>query len=142
MARNNPKPSEKLDWIPDDTTNILEPLPSVKATGWLFGQKPPNNSFNFITNLINRLLDYTMGQVEDWIVIDSDADEGDYATLVAYIADAPAAGDRILVKEDQTVTAQVVLPDNVTLKFLDGSRLLCATNIATSFLKIGSNPII
>ena len=142
MARNNPKPPEKLDWIPDDTTNILEPLPSVKATGWLFGQKPPNNSFNFITNLINRLLDYAMGQVEDWIVIDTDADEGDYATLVAYIADAPAAGDRILVKKDQTVTAQIVLPDNVTVKFLDGSSLLCATNIATSVLKLGSNPII
>jgi hypothetical protein len=79
-------------------------------------------------------------QVEDWIVID--ATEGDYATLVAWADDAPAAGDRILVKEDQTITAQFVLPDNVTLKFLDGSRLLCATNIATSVLKLGSNPII
>ena len=79
-------------------------------------------------------------QVEDWIVID--ATEGDYATLVEWEADTPAANDRLLVKEDQTITAQFVLPDNVTIKFLDGARLLCATNIATSVLKLGSNPII
>ena len=81
-----------------------------------------------------------LSQAEDWIVID--ATEGDYPTLVAYLADAPATDDRILVKEDQTVTAQVVLPDNITIKFLDGARLLCATNIATSILKTGTNLII
>ena len=142
MARNNPKPTDKLDWIPDDTTNILEPLPSRKASGWLFGEKPPNNVFNFITNLINRLLDYAMGQAEDWIVIDSDLDEGDYATLTAYLADSPTSGDRILIKDVQTVIVQTIIPSHITIKFLDGRGLLCATNIATSILQFGSNVII
>ena len=142
MARNNPKPIEKTNWIPDDTTNIVTPSAGRKLVGWLFNIKPPAEIFNWFWNLKSRFEDYFSAQVEDWIVIDSDADEGDYATLAAYIADSPAAGDRILVKEDQTVTAQAVLPADVTLKFLDGSRLLCATNIATSVLKLGSNLII
>jgi hypothetical protein len=142
MARGNPKPTEKTNWIPDDTTNIVPPSAGRKLVGWLFNIKPPAEIFNWFWNLKSRFEDYFAAQVEDWIVIDSDADEGDYATLAAYIADAPAAGNRILVKEDQTVAAQVVLPANVTLKFLDGSRLLCATNIATSVLKLGSNPVI
>lgn len=140
MARNNPKPSGKVNW--DATGNIVEPNAGRKTSGWLFGVKPPAQNFNWLWNLLGLNQLYSNAQVEDWIVIDSDADEGDYATLAAYIADSPAISDRILVKEDQTVTAQVVLPDNVTLKFLDGSRLLCATNIATSVLKLGSNPII
>lgn len=140
MPRNNPKPTGKVNW--DATGNIVEPNAGRKTSGWLFGVKPPAQNFNWLWNLLGLNQFYSNAQVEDWIVIDSDADEGDYATLVAYIADAPAAGDRILVKEDQTVTAQIVLPANITLKFLDGSNLLCATNIATSVLKLGSNPII
>ena len=140
MARNNPKPSGKINW--QAIGEIIVPSPARKLAGWLFNIKPPAQSFNWFWNLTGLQQFYSNAQVEDWIVIDSDADEGDYATLVAYIADAPAAGDRILVKEDQTVTAQFVLPANVTLKFLDGSRLLCATNIATSVLKLGSNLII
>jgi hypothetical protein len=140
MARNNPKPSEKIDW--QAIGQIIVPSAARKLAGWLFSIKPPAQNFNWKWNLDSLQQLYSNAQVEDWIVIDSDADEGDYATLAAYIADAPAAGNRILVKEDQTVTAQVVLPANVTLKFLDGSRLLCATNIATSVLKLGSNPII
>lgn len=140
MARNNPKPSGKINW--QAIGEIIVPSPARKLAGWLFNIKPPAQSFNWFWNLTGLQQFYSNAQVQDWIVIDSDADEGDYATLVAYIADAPAAGDRILVKEDQTITAQFVLPDNVTLKFLDGSRLLCATDIATSVLKLGSNPII
>jgi hypothetical protein len=88
---------------------------------------------------IETLNTYLSAQVEDWIVIDS---EGDYATLTAYLADAPAAGDRILVKEDQTVTVQTGIPSDVTIKFLDGANLLSSTAIATSLLKMGSNVII
>ena len=140
MARNNPKPSGKINW--QAIGEIIVPSPARKLAGWLFNIKPPAQSFNWFWNLTGLQQFYSTAQVEDWIVIDSDADEGDYTTLVAWEADAPAADDRLLIKEDQTITAQFVLLDNVTLKFLDGARLLCATNIATSVLKLGSNPII
>ncbi|MCK5615311.1 hypothetical protein KAR91_76310 [Candidatus Pacearchaeota archaeon] len=141
--RNNPKPIEKADWInDDDPTKIIAPSVAQKLAGWVKDQLPPAQRFNWLWNLLSNSQIYHNAQVQDWVVIDSDADEGDYATLVAYIADNPAAGDRILVKEDQTVTAQVILPTNITLKFLDGASLLCATNIATSILQMGSNIVI
>ena len=142
MARNNPKPTEKPDWVPDDSTNIVVPSGSRKTSGWVFSVKPPAEHFNWFWNLISRFTDYFSAQTEEWIVIDSDADEGDYTTLAAYLADAPAAGDKILIKQDQTVTVQTIIPSDITLKFLDGAKLLCATNIATSVLKLGSNVII
>ena len=140
MARNNPKPTDKVDW--DATGEITSPSAGRKTAGWLFNIKPPAQNFNWLWNLLGLQQFYSNAQVQDWIVIDSDADERDYATLTAYLADAPAAGDRLLIKQDQTVTVQTVIPDDITLKFLDGSRLLCATNIATSVLQMGSDIII
>jgi hypothetical protein len=142
MARSNPKPTEKTNWIPDDTTNIVPPSAGRKLVGWLFNIKPPAEIFNWFWNLKSRFEDYFAAQVEDWIVIDSDADEGDYATLTAFLADAPVSGNTLLVKEDQTVTVQTIIPSGVNLKFINGARLLCATNIATSVLRLdGDNNI-
>lgn len=138
--RNNPKPGGKVDW--DATGNITEPNAGRKTSGWLFTVKPPAQNFNWFWNLLGLQQFYSNAQVEDWIVIDSDADEQDYATLTAYLADSPTAGDRLLIKEDQTVAVQTVIPSDITLKFLDGARLLCATDIATSILQLGSNIII
>ena len=143
MPRNNAKPTEKVDWInDDDPIKIIAPSTAQKLAGWIKDQLPPAQRFNWLWNLLGNSQIYHNAQVQDWIVIDSDTDERDYATLTAYLADAPAAGDRVLIKEDQTVTVQTVIPDDITLKFLDGSRLLCATNIATSVLQMGSNIII
>jgi len=143
MARNNPKPSEKVDWInTDDPAKIIAPTAAQKLAGWVKDQLPPAERFNWFWNLLSRFTDYFGGQVEDWIVIDSDAVEGDYSTLAAYIADAPAAGDRVLVKENQTLTAQMIVPNGITLKFLDGASILCATNIASSILQLGNDIVI
>ena len=135
------RPSEKPDWIPDDATGISAPNGAKRAAGWLI-EKPPLQYFNWFWNIISQWMDFFGGQSQGWIVIDSDADEQDYATLAAYIADAPAAGDKLLIKEDQTVTIQTVIPSDITMKFLDGAQLLCATNIATSVLQLGSDIII
>jgi hypothetical protein len=140
MPRNNPKPGGKVDW--DATGNIIEPNAGRKTSGWLFSVKPPAQNFNWLWNLLSLQQFYSNAQVEDWIVIDSDADEGDYSTLTAYLADSPVAGDRLLIKEDQTVTVQTVIPSDITIKFLDGAGILCATNIATSVLQLGSNIVI
>lgn len=136
------RPPRDLDWIPDNSTDITVPSQTKQNVGWLI-EKPARQFFNWLANRQSRWTHYFSGQSQEWIVIDStNANEKDYDTLAAYIAASPAAGDKVLVKEDQTITAQVVLPANVTLKFLDGTNLLCATNIATSVLKLGSNPII
>lgn len=135
------RPSEKPNWIPDDTTGITAPNGAKRAIGWIL-EKPPFQYFNWFFNNVSQWIDRHASQSEEWIVIDSDADEQDYATLAAYIADTPAAGDRVLIKEDQTVTVQTIVPSDITIKPLDGARLLCATNIATSVLQLGSNVII
>ena len=142
MARNNPKPSEKTNWIPDDTSNIVAPSAGRKLVGWLFNVKPPAEIFNWAWNLKSRYEDFFAAQVEDWIVIDSDADEQDYATLAAYLADSPSATDRVLIKTSQTLTAQMVIPSDRTLKFLDGASIITTSSIATSVLKWGSNIVI
>ena len=140
MARNNPKPTENVDW--DATGEIVTPSAGRKTAGWLFNIKPPAQNFNWLWNLLGLQQFYSNAQVEDWIVIDSDADEGDYATIAAYIADAPAGGDRLLVKTSETVSAQLVIPNGITIKMLDGKTINSATNIATSIIKFGSNIII
>ena len=66
----------------------------------------------------------------------------DYTSLAQYLADAPAAGDYVIITEDQTVITQTVIPDDITLELSDGTRLLSSTGLATSTLKLGSNTII
>lgn len=53
-----PAPSEFPVWIPDNTTNIIEPSSGQKNTGWLPGQVPPAQYFNWILNLINQWIEY------------------------------------------------------------------------------------
>jgi len=136
------RPPRDLDWIPDDTTGIEVPTQPVQDAGWQV-EIPPRQFFNWLWNRCTRWFHYLSGISQEWIVIDSvNTKEADYATLVAWEADTPAAGDKILIKEDQTLTSQFVIPNGVTLKFLDGASLLCATNIATSILKSGNDIII
>jgi hypothetical protein len=140
MARNNPKPGEKIDW--DAAGEIVTPSPGRKTSGWLFGVKPPAQNFNWFWNLVDRFAIYFSAQVEDWIVIDSDADEGDYATLAAYIADAPTSGNRVLIKETQVLTSSMTIPGGITLRILEGSTFTRATLEASSVILFNSNIII
>lgn len=87
-------------------------------------------------------IDSTIFPLDEWIVVSNDPDDQDYATLAAYIADSPSAGDRVIVKDSQTLSAQMVIPDGITLRFYDGATINCATNIATSVVQTGSNTII
>ena len=136
------RPPRDLDWLPDDTTNISVPSTTKQGNGWIV-EKVSLEFLNWMWNRLSRWTHYLSGQSQEWIVIDStNANEKDYDTLTDYLAAAPAAGDKVLVKEDQTVTAQIVIPSGLTIKFLDGARLLSSTNIATSVLKLGTDIII
>ena len=136
------RPPRDLDWIPDDATGINVPSETKQNDGWII-EKPPRQFFNWMWNRVSRWIHYFSGQSQEFIVIDStNANEKDYDTLAAYLAGSPVAGDKVLVKEDQTITSQMVIPSDITLKFLDGVGLLSSTNIASSFLQLGSNIII
>lgn len=136
------RPPRDLDWVPDDSTGITVPSQTKQNAGWIV-EKPARQFFNFLANRQSRWTHYFSGQSQEWIVIDSaNANDKDYDTLAAYIADSPAAGDKVLVKEDQTITAQLIIPPGITLKFLDGTAFLSSENIATSIVKLGTNIII
>jgi hypothetical protein len=50
------KPTKLPEWIPDNTTNITEPIAGKKAVGWLASEEPPNTYFNWLINLTYQWL--------------------------------------------------------------------------------------
>ena len=136
------RPPRDLDWIPDNSTGINVPSQTKQNAGWLI-EKPARQFFNWLWNRLSRWVHYNSGQSQEFIVIDStNANEKDYDTLAAYIAAAPAAGDKVLVKETQVLTAQMVIPDDITLRLLDGITFTRSTDEANSVIKFGSDIII
>jgi hypothetical protein len=132
----SPEASKVIAW--DDTGLALENLDpgsvalATPGDGTVTAAKIDDTDANEISAVIGS---------QEWIIIGSQV-EADYATLAAYIADSPAAGDQVLITEDQTVTVQTVIPVSITLRFIDGASLLCATNIATSVVQFGNDTIV
>jgi len=118
------KPSNTPDWIPDDTSGIIIPGTSKQSAGWFKEERPPYQFFNWFWNIVSQFIHYFSGEAEYNIIIDTDANEGDYSTLAAYIADSPAAGDRLLMKVDEEITGStMVIPANISLKLQRGKKL-------------------
>lgn len=126
-----PKP-EKPGWIPDDTTNIVEPGGARKTSGWQKFIKPAAEHLNWLWNLFSRLRDFVVGESQYNVIIDSDVDEGDYITIQAYLADSPSAGDRVLIKVDQPFTTKITIPSDIEITLLKGIKFTSATNLTTS----------
>jgi len=126
------KPTTIPDWISDDdAAKIDTPSASKQAEGWLSGEKPPFQYFNWFWNAISKWIQWFDARTPDWnIVIDEVVNGGDYTTLVAYMADSPAAGDRILINTDQTLTAQFNPPSGVKLATKKGVKILCSTTLS------------
>ncbi|MEW5802659.1 MAG: hypothetical protein AB1847_11225 [bacterium] len=127
------RPAETPDWIPDnDPSKIIAPSASKQATGWLSGEKPAFQHFNWFWNLVSKWLQY-FGRVtmEYNTIIDTPDHEGDYATLAAYLADSPAAGDRVLINTDQAITSILTIPSGIKLKMKKGVKITCSTALAT-----------
>ena len=143
------RPSDKPDWINDNVTGIEVPTPAEQDAGWdvtfTTGLKPPRQWFNWFQNRVVQWINRLAGQSGEYIVIDSTAGrekERDYETLADYIADSPFADDKVLVKTNQVLTAQMVIPDGITLKILDGVNFTRSTLDAVSVIEFGSNWII
>ncbi len=136
------RPPRDLNWVPDDSTGITVPSQTKQNAGWVV-EKPARQFFNWLANRQSRWSHYFSGQSQEFIIIDStNANEKDYDTLAAYIADSPAAGDKVLVKETQALTAQMIIPSFITLRILDGVYFTRSTNEAVSVIKFGADIVI
>jgi len=127
------KPTSTPDWInDDDVTKITTPSGAKQLEGWLPGEKPPYQYFNWFWNLCSKWLQWFDSRTPEWnIVIDSAANEGDYLTLAAYLADAPASGDRVFIALDEVTTSKITIPAGIKLKFKKGNKITCASDLAT-----------
>lgn len=125
------KPTKKPDWVSDDDpARIVEPLPSKKLAGWLEEEKPPFQFMNWLFNIMSHWINYFAGGSQYNVIIDSGSDEGDYTTFAAYIADSPQAGDRVLIKEDEVLTATLSIPSGIQLTQLKGKKFTIATTFS------------
>jgi len=134
------KPTTIPDWISDDdAAKIDTPSASKQAEGWLSGEKPPFQYFNWFWNVISKWIKWWDARTPEYnIAIDLEANEGDYETLVAYLADSPASGDRVRINIDQTLTVKMTIPAGIKLTTQKGVKITCATNLATALLEFGN----
>lgn len=122
---------DKIDW---GNTDVIEPSGSKKATGWLKLEKPAYQFLNWLFRQVSLDQFYVFGQSQEFIVISSNADEQDYATLEAYIADSPAPGDQVLVKETQVLTIPMIIPLSITVRFLEGVEIQSSLDVPAGAL--------
>lgn len=133
------KPTEKPNWVSDDgAAKIQEPTGSKKLTGFLKNERPPFNFLNWLFNILSHWRHYFAGNSQYNVIIDSDSDERDYATLAAYIADSPTAGDRVLVKIDEVLTVTLSIPSDIEITQLKGKKFTVATNFSP-IIQFGNN---
>lgn len=133
------KPTEKPAWVSgDEAARIQEPTGSKKLTGFLKNERPPFNFLNWLFNIFSHWLNYFSGNSQYNVIIDSDTDEGDYTSVAAYIADSPAAGDRVLVKVDEPLTATLSIPAGVEITQLKGKKFTLTTNFSP-IIQFGDN---
>jgi hypothetical protein len=88
---------------------------------------------------INAKLGTDAWLFNDAYIIVGSVTGADYASLAAYLADSPAAGDHVIVAEDQTVITRTVIPDDITLQFAEGADLITLTNITSAVVEFGDN---
>jgi hypothetical protein len=62
----------------------------------------------------------------------------DYATLAAYLADAPANGDSLDLQDDEVITAKLTIPSNIKISQRKYKKLTTVTNLS-EFIEFGDN---
>jgi len=85
------KPTQKISWVPDNTTNIADP--GSKATyGWLFEEAAPSAAFNWFWNRVSQWINYidALDYLEsDHTINVTFAGDPDLAIAIAEIAALP-----------------------------------------------------
>lgn len=131
---------EKTEWNPT-AGDRQTPTGSKKNTGFLADERPPYQFFNWSWWVDTLWQNFLAPAVRHNIIISDNTDEQDFATLAAYIADAPAVGDRVLITNDQVIAAQIIIPNDITLCIQDGVKFTSAIDLADSLIEFGSNVI-
>ncbi|MCK5610308.1 hypothetical protein KAR91_51020 [Candidatus Pacearchaeota archaeon] len=126
---SRPTLPEKIGWIA--SAKIIDPGSSKKSSGWDPGERPPNQSFNWFWELLTRIWNFCFGTVTKYnVIIDSDSDRGNYASVASYIADSPAAGDRVLIKVDEVLAATLSIPAGVEISQEKGIKFTLTANFS------------
>lgn len=135
------KPTEKPAWVSgDEAARIKEPSGSKKLTGFVKSEQPPFNFLNWLFNILSHWLNFFAGNAQYNVIIDSDSDEQDYASMAAYIADSPAAGDRILIKVDEVIAATMSIPAGIEITQQKGKKFIVNSNM-TDIIIFGDNVV-
>jgi hypothetical protein len=125
-----PKPVSKPDWTSANPSARTEPSGSKKNSGWLAGEKPPFQFFNWLFFNIDEWIDY-FEAVTDGTVSSAAGYDGyvgtigpgllpQYATINAAVAALPA-GSRILVVDSYAPTAtEIVSKNNMEIDYKRG----------------------
>jgi len=138
MAR--PTKPTRIDW----GNSGSEPSGAKKSTGHSTSEvdKPTADQFNWFWKKLTDIQDFVGGPIAWNVIIDSDANEGNYPTLAAYIDDSPAAGDRVLLKVDEALATDMIIPAGITLGILDGKKFTSATNLTSAIAFSGGAVIV
>jgi hypothetical protein len=126
---SRPSLPDKIGWIASG--KIIDPGASKKSSGWDPGERPPNQTFNWFWELLTRVWNYVFGPTTQYnVVINSDSDRGDYTSMASYLADVPAAGDRVLIQEDEVLSATLSIPAGVELTQEKGKKFTLTANFS------------
>jgi hypothetical protein len=97
-----------VGWIPDNTTNIVEPPDGKKDAGWAPVEKPPAQYFNWLFNLLSQWVNFT-GPGAPTVIVGS-ADYCTHATLAAAVADSGVGTNiRVLLTESANISSTISL---------------------------------
>lgn len=124
-------PTKRPNWVLDlDPAKTDEPDGSKKTLGFTETEKPTFEHVNWLFAIIslwfNRLINFRNQN----ILISDDSVDRDFATIRDYIDGSPAAGDELIIKNDEVLTGTLNVPAGVTLRQKRGKKLTLATNFS------------
>ena len=61
---------------------------------------------------------------------------GDYPSVAAYIADSPQAGDRVLIRVNENLSSELIIPDDLELKRIPGTKF-SVNSVGTPVIRFG-----
>lgn len=130
-------PTSKPNWTDGSPTKVVEPTPSKKNQGWIKEEKPPFQIFNWIFFNVGQWIDRFIGSKKYNVIVGgTEASERDYADMAAYIADSPSANDRLIVKTGETLSASMVIPDDIEIDIQKGV-VFTTTTVFTPVIEVG-----
>lgn len=124
MARPT-KPS-RIAWL-----NFgVEPSGAKKSTGHTDSDldKPTDDQFNWLWGKLTKIQDWFSGFFTTEIIISSDSNEADFPDLASYIGGTPAADDHVMLQIDETITADMTIPNGIKITVAKGKRIITSTD--------------